>query len=693
MPSRGGFLLALLIFACVLWVGGTRTVDGVPRAVPALARILLHVTAPAAWMLGAFGLGLFASRVLRLRALGWQIALALGVAVLLFADALLGTLGFFGITGTVGAIAALVPGIVLVWREHTPSRDETNASSSGVAAASGSGSWLAWTIAPSIAVLTLAVATAPGWLWSTEFGGYDALSYHLQLPREWLAFGRIETLTHNIYSTLPSFQESATLHLMALRTSAQGAALDAQILHGMLALASAASVAKLAQICCDRMWARAPAGDLGRDAVRKAIGWCAAAIFLGLPWIIVTASLAYNEMPMVLLFAGALSVALAVGSGTSVMRALIAIAILCGGAMGAKLTAALFVVAPVAFVVLVEIVARVRAKEFTAGAALRAVFIATLIAFVVLSPWWLRNAYTTGSPFFPIVGSGGLNVEQLAVFNGAHGAHSASNWWKDLTQQWLLVGLTGEAPAGEPWRPFWSVLPWLGLACATVLVIRRTSRRVALALLFVVAIQVACWLLFTHAKGRFLIPTAVPLAVLVALALANLVRAGWLGRATLCSLLVAWSTQPLLAYASDGPLIDGMYSPATGIGIEPLLNGEAGGDGLPAALARLPSSARVVSLGAANVFWWPMIPSYSTVWNTNPVAHAIGVGNGNAELSLGELRAQGFTHLVIDETMLNLWTRSRWLDTRVTPAALTALTRSLRPICNKGGTVVFELER
>ena len=693
---RPGVLLALAFFAGVMWVAGTRTVDGVPRAIPAVARFLLHSPAPVAWMLSAFGFGLLAIRIFGLRDLGWQVALALGVAVLLFIDALLGTLGFFGLTGTVGAILALVVGVALVWREYKPQVDGGDGEAGAARSSGSNGSWLAWTIAPAVAILFLATATAPGWLWSSEFGGYDALSYHLQLPREWFALGRIEALSHNIYSTLPSFQESATLHLMTLRSSAQGAALDAQILHGFLAVAAAACVAKLAQVCCDRAWIGGQVNDPHRTSVRSAVGWSAAAIFLGLPWIIVTGSLAYNEMPMVLMFAAALVVAVAPRESTdakAVTPTLVAVAILCAGAMGAKLTASLFVVAPIAFVVLITLATRVHARELRPSAAVRGVLVAVLVALAVLSPWWLRNAYTTGSPFFPIFGSSGLSSEQLAIFNGAHGPHSAANWWKDLCEQWLLAGLTDNGPVGEPWRPFWSVLPWLGFACAIVLVIRRPTRRIAFALVAVVLIQVACWLLFPPAKGRFLIPTAVPLVVVAAMAAGNLVRAGWLGRGALCSLLLLWCTQPLLAYATDGPLIDGVFSPATGIGIEPLLTGEAGGDGLPAVLARLGPNARVVSLGATNVFWWPMIPSYSTVWNTNPVARALEVGGGNTDLSLSELRSAGFTHLVVDETMLNRWTSSGWLDKRVTPDAVAALVRRLRRLGDTGPTLVFELGR
>jgi hypothetical protein len=48
--------------------------------------------------------------------------------------------------------------------------------------------------APALAVLLLAACCPPGTLWRSEALGFDVLSYHLQLPREWLAGGRLAPL-------------------------------------------------------------------------------------------------------------------------------------------------------------------------------------------------------------------------------------------------------------------------------------------------------------------------------------------------------------------------------------------------------------------------------------------------------------------------------------------------------------------
>ena len=56
-------------------------------------------------------------------------------------------------------------------------------------------------------MLVVAACAAPGWLWQTEFGGYDAMAYHLQLPREWFEQGRITTSTWNVYSAMPNYRD------------------------------------------------------------------------------------------------------------------------------------------------------------------------------------------------------------------------------------------------------------------------------------------------------------------------------------------------------------------------------------------------------------------------------------------------------------------------------------------------------
>ena len=189
------------------------------------------------WLMGATGFGVWILRWLpeelsvgigrgsRLLA-----AMGLGTATLLWLDSVLGTTGL--LSSETVAWGVLGVGILLLaWAIRT--------SSSRMSIGPGDG-WLpplSWAAAPALAVLLIAACSAPGWLWQTEFGGYDALSYHLQLPREWFIQGRITTPTWNVYGGFPSFVEGAYLHLMVIDGGPLPTAITAQLLQCSLCLA------------------------------------------------------------------------------------------------------------------------------------------------------------------------------------------------------------------------------------------------------------------------------------------------------------------------------------------------------------------------------------------------------------------------------------------------------------------------
>ncbi len=689
-PRRIPCLVGAALLAALVWYGGTATLSGESRGADALLRVLMHVPGPAAWMLSALGLGAACVRLLRLGAVPWPVALSLGCAALLTIDCAAGTLGAFSnAQSRVAAVLLLVPGIVLLWRSlalqrrgageclRLPSSD-----------ASPAGPWLLFAAAPALAVLLLACAGAPGWIWSTEFGGYDALSYHLLLPREWTALGGIATLPHNIYSALPSFMESAFMHLMAVQGNPAAGALDAQVLHALFTIAAAFMLVEIARLLS------------GGEP------WTAAALLLGVPWVIVAGSLAYDEMAMLLLFAAMLWAVLLAWEERPSRSWTIALALLAAAAIGVKMTAALFVVAPIALLWIWRAVRARRESDASAGRLLASVATAVVVGAAVLSPWWLRTAFSTGSPLFPALGDGGLGEARAQVFRSAHGALPAAEWPRALWNEFLAAGL-GSAPqdnaggAAAPWRPFWSVLPWLGAVAAIVLLATAQFRRAAGALCAVLCVQLVLWLLLTHAKGRFLLPTAVPLALLVSMALSLAVpRArGLLPRAVLCALLTAWCAQPFVCYMVDGPRIEldvgsqkeGRLVAAEGIGIEKLFSGEVGEDSLPATLRALPQGSRVVTLGANAVFWWSTVPTYASVWNEHPLIAALEATDAGSAAVRAALRSRGWTHVVVDEVMLNVWRRSGWLDSRITPERVRALCMSLKPLRLQAGGLLFEV--
>ena len=163
---------------------------------------------------------------------------------------------------------------VLVWRGVVWHRANPNASIS----------WpkIPWTfvlIMPGIALLLVASAIPPGLIWSVEAFSYDAMSYHLQLPREWLAMGAMRGLNHNVYSYLPSLIEIGFMQLGAMKGSMYGAISAAQLWHATTALLAACAVGKIVS-----RWS-APT-----------FGLLSSALLLAVPWVTITGASAYNEM-------------------------------------------------------------------------------------------------------------------------------------------------------------------------------------------------------------------------------------------------------------------------------------------------------------------------------------------------------------------------------------------------------------
>ena len=158
----------------------------------------------AAWLLSAFGLGMFAKDKVFDRATdGLSLAFAFGIAILLVVDQWLGTLGLLGGWRGVVAFGALVPGWIMALRLMLRAwklqpQDNVN-------------TFWWWPALGAIATLLIAASISPGVMWSTEFGGYDALEYHLQAPKEWMAAGAIRPLEFLAYSGMPNFVEGGFL--------------------------------------------------------------------------------------------------------------------------------------------------------------------------------------------------------------------------------------------------------------------------------------------------------------------------------------------------------------------------------------------------------------------------------------------------------------------------------------------------
>ena len=87
--------------------------------------------------------------------------------------------------------------------------------------------WLWLLPAAALGLALTAAAMPPGTMWGGEPNGYDVLSYHLQVPREWRAAGVVWPLGHNVFSAMPMAAE--------LLFMAAGGGIGAQLLNVLVA--------------------------------------------------------------------------------------------------------------------------------------------------------------------------------------------------------------------------------------------------------------------------------------------------------------------------------------------------------------------------------------------------------------------------------------------------------------------------
>ncbi len=540
---------------------------------------------------------------------------------------------------------------------------------------------------PPTALLLVAACNPPGYLWDSEFGGFDALSYHLQLPQEWLVSGRIAPLQHNVYSFLPGYMESAFTHLGAMTAAAEipkapskatplsiaahGLAggdgwrlISCQLLHAGFTLVAAGLVASLARRLSNAAHAAAP---------------LVAATFLATPWTTVVGSLAYNEMAMTALFAAALLAAL--DDDSPIQRWILAGALV-GGACCVKPTALFLCGVPVAFVLLTTTAPR---RWVLCGV------VASLAGAIVLAPWLVRNYTACGNPVFPFAaslfpnaagGTGYWTADQVTRYSHAHHFHGG------LSQRFALLFLPDPTdPAGTRMRgllhPQWFALFPVGAALLVWSLLKSETRRPASLWAVIIAAQLCCWLAFTHIQSRFLIPLLPPVCGLIALSLRHSRRvASW---ATV-ALALLQTAAGVMIFLGQHPAKrdDVLGAPNQFLALGPSFrNGELFRAQLAAATATereswlaeaipehycnlaLPANATLGLVGNTTPLYFTRPVTYNTVWDHWPISDAFGGGP-----------APSVTHLLVDFSELSRFQRSGYIDPALTQESLTQWLKS-----------------
>lgn len=358
-----------------LWraVGGIGSAALVIAAAVGAGRLTLRWLLPAdaacaeRWVLTyANGAGVLAYALLALAVAGLYRPVIVRVVIAAFVLGGIATLGHRALPGIIQARGALA-------------RLRRNVGAGGAE--------LPWMLITVAAVFLAALcALAP----ETEF---DALWYHLELPRRWLAAGRpVDDLTEYI-SLYP-----LTWELLFGAALAFDGSVAARLVHWSTLPAAAAAVALF-----------------GGRVMPSASPWLTAAIFVTPPTVFWEATTTYVDLAMTL-HAG-LGVYALVRAGHARDRGWLTVAALHLGLAGATKHLALVVTAVAlgAFVLW-------HAKGGLSRA-IRSAALVGAVALVVASPWYLRAWHASGNPVFP---------EMYHVF-GARPAHR----WDHLTQAGL----------------------------------------------------------------------------------------------------------------------------------------------------------------------------------------------------------------------------------------------------------------
>ena len=357
--------------------------------------------------------------------------------------------------------------------------------------------WLAdwlWVLpAAALAIACVAAALPAGVAWGNEPNAYDVLSYHLQLPREWFEAGRIAPVEHNVFGRFPLATEMGFLIAMHVKGDPWAAQFWAQYLN----------------VSFGGLFVLAVFGGVRGIGGTRATATVAATLAATVPWTIMLASLAYNDIALML--GGAVAAGWVLRTAATGRWQAAAVAGLAAGfAMSVKYTGVpmVGVLGGVALVVglLVNRQTVVVPTLAYAGAAV-----------VLPLAWWVRNSVWYGNPVSPLLtgvfGRGDWSPEQVERWRAAHGespegpvgqvvnellATSSFGWW---VWPLVLLGLAGLFAVKS------EQIPKLSL------------RRVGVVLGVWVLGMLAIWLVATHQIGRFLVVAIGPACVVTGVAL------------------------------------------------------------------------------------------------------------------------------------------------------------------------------
>lgn len=541
-PRWGYGVFAACVAGCAVMIVGRWPVVGpgllaaaVPRA--ALVGVLL-LTAAA---LGAAILRLAGITALP-RPLGMLVATALGVgaySLLLLTAGLAGVLGrpTLYLLPTASTAIGAVP-LWRLWRRSHKLDVERVVTTRWT--------WALVATIPFLAVAVAAVQVPPGLLWSgsmnpqradpqsdgdsaaTQGGpaashpcedlegrGYDALEYHLQVPREYLSAGGVRFLPHNVYSNFPANAEMWFMLLLGQTDPPQAAVKLIQTFNLVLALLAVATIYVTARLRGAGGEADAGGGPLAALAVAT------------VPMVVTVAVVPYVEPMMLFFFAAALgmlrhfqlSADAPMGGSRPIGNQAVVIGLLLGLGCGCKYLAIPFMALPL----LAGYLLTGGLTRLPAARKFRLAMLMVAGAGIAFAPWLIKTtALSGGNPVYPLMWNsldgGDWAAADAARWNAAHlphmdvGERLQRAWWHFFAHPSMAYAAGWSGTQAVHCSALYG--PWLWLLCWPIFFTRRRCRWDWMLLITALA-QFAFWIAVSHVPGRFILPAVLPLALLV----------------------------------------------------------------------------------------------------------------------------------------------------------------------------------
>jgi hypothetical protein len=473
----------------------------------------------------------------------------------------------------------------------------------------------------------VALASAPFWVQTLGYQvGGDAATYHLTLPKLYLAAGGFTPVPISVYAIWPHATELLFALAMALRDYALAGALHTAF--------GALSLYAVYAAC--------------RAAGRPAAGWLAAPLALANPVFLFEMGIAYVDLAYAFfLAAGVVFMARALRT-RAVDAGALALAGVCAGALAAIKLNGVLGSAALAALALPRALTLVRDGDAKRAAQLVFCFAAPLLALWL--PWLARSAALTGNPVYPFLygAFGGPDwsdalAAQFAAWQRGIGMGRAPADYALLPLRVLLAGGPDYAHFGGRLGVHWLLLVPLAGALGRREPLVRASLGVS-------AVYFALWALGSQ-QMRFLIPLLPLLALACAVSLdvgVERIAAGQTAavrQALRASVLVLALAFALLVARPH-------YSQA--LAVLPALRADAQARRDAAALpvfrwiaASLPPDAKLLLLDANQTFFVPREALADSFFEASQLADWLRDAQSPDEVR-ARLAARGVTHVLRD---------------------------------------------